>query len=1274
MSQNQVMNFQVNGERQPFDALGLMVYLRTYARRLNEEDIDSPVENWAQCLTRCVNACNSQLKCGYTQEEAQEFFDLLHARKCSFAGRFLWQLGTKTVDRLGLMSLQNCAFCKIDNFKSFTWLMNFLMLGAGVGYRITQEDVDQFPPVKSAKIVRQDNKDADFILGDHRGAWIQLLGKVLKAHFYSGKGFTYSTQLLRGKNEVIKGFGGVSSGGQVLCDGMAKISGILNQRAMSDNPRLTTVDALDIANIIGMIVVSGNVRRSAQIACGSFDDVDFLRAKRWDLGVLPNWRCYSNNSVLCDDINDILDNQEFWHAYEGNGGECLGLINMKLARSCGRIGDTQYPDPKAVCVNPCVTGDTWVMTEYGPKRVFDLVASNENKSSRVKRLYIDGKLYDMSERGFFMTSVSSKVYKIKLSKGYELKVTGNHKIMTSNRGWVEALQLDRDTDMIVLHNHENITWKGIGTAEEGKLIGKFFGDGSYDEVGYPFFSVHDPSDYRFNLLNLLEQFLIFQKNISDQIEYGSYEFYVNFLSSFFTTAGELSDKYLTMCLHDKPKNLIILQRMLQRCGIMTFILEEEIYIEKQSLPMFAKKIHIYEEGKAEILQEFLRENLFHLSQNKDEQTFTSSIESITEENSFRPVYDCTVPEMGKFDANGIVVSNCSEQNLANFETCCLGEIFLPNIQSFEELKKCVTYVYRSCKHSLTLPCVDSKETEDIVHEHMRMGIGMSGILQATDEQRSWLSPCYEYLRQYDKEYSAAHNFPPSIKLTTVKPSGCSRKDSLILTTQGLIRLEELGDVNGFQWQQVDNVQVFTDQPRTELVTKFYVNGHVETRKILTSDGVELESSLNHRYRVFDRHRGYIWKRVDELKVDDNLVVKLGGMSETANEKNTNTLQDSGLAGILGAMYARQPIISKENQLIGISIPSMNLSNVDFYEKITKVVSLHFPEAFLQISSVPPRIYGDHMREHTNCLLVFSSEFFQWCERSTNGFHFSLLPKIIRTASYGAITAFLNMFFSLLENKNNFSLRSEIVQLCRAASYSLDKYIPNYKPRFWNGYWLDPIVSIVPSACDTYDIEVENAHHYRLGGVISHNTLSLLGHVSPGIHPAYSTYLIRRIRVSTESKLIKLAKDHGYPVEFVKNFDGTLDYGTSVISFPYRYPEGTVVAKDLTAIQQLEWVKYIQTQWSDNAVSVTVYYKKEELPEIKQWLKDNYNLYVKSVSFLLHSGHGFVQAPLEEITKEEYDELCKMCKPIENIGDICHTEKDDAFAGEGECVGGACPLK
>ena len=169
----------------------------------------------------------------------------------------MWQLGTKTVDNLGLPSLQNCAFSVIDDpVRPFTWAMDMLMLGCGVGYRLLPEDVAKLPSVKYALVTRKDTKDADFIVPDSREGWVKLLGKVLKAHFYSGQNFTYSCTLLRSKGAPIKSFGGLASGPEVLCDGLEKISGILNKRV---GQKLRSVDALDIMNIIGMIVVSGNV-------------------------------------------------------------------------------------------------------------------------------------------------------------------------------------------------------------------------------------------------------------------------------------------------------------------------------------------------------------------------------------------------------------------------------------------------------------------------------------------------------------------------------------------------------------------------------------------------------------------------------------------------------------------------------------------------------------------------------------------------------------------------------------------------------------------------------------------------------------------------------------------------------------------------------------------------------------------------------------------------------------------------------------------------------
>jgi ribonucleoside-diphosphate reductase alpha chain/ribonucleoside-triphosphate reductase len=193
---------------------------------------------------------------------------------------------------------------------------------------------------------------------------------------------------------------------------------------------------------------------------------------------------------------------------------------------------------------------------------------------------------------------------------------------------------------------------------------------------------------------------------------------------------------------------------------------------------------------------------------------------------------------------------------------------------------------------------------------------------------------------------------------------------------------------------------------------------------------------------------------------------------------------------------------------------------------------------------------------------------------------------------------------------------------------------------------------------------------KLTTVKPSGTLSLLAGVTSGGHPAYAEYYIRRIRIASDSPLVEVCRASGFKVEYVRNFDGTDDHRTVVVEFPCKTPEHAIFARDITAIDQLEMIKRLQTEWSDNAVSVTIYYKLEELPAIKEWLALNFTDCVKSVSFLLHSEHGFDQAPLEEITQEQYLELSSRVTPITSVS----FNEDDISEDQMACPMGGCPLK
>lgn len=363
----------------PWGEIGYITYKRTYARPLDEGG--QLKEEYGDTIRRVLKACRDQLGVGFTPEEELEAARLFMNLKCSVAGRFLWQLGTKTVERLGILSLQNCALTLVDDpVRPFVWAMDALMLGVGVGFSIESKHVNKIPPVvQSGKVFKVDfevdlseewaSNDARLespgaardlleqklgceinsveVIPDTREGWCYLLSLVLHSYFGLWEGpVRYTVAAIRPHGYPIRSFGGVASGPDILVDGIEKICGILDQCL---GRKIKPIEAMDIMTIIGSIVVAGNIRRSAMISIGDSDDVEYLKAKRWDLGPVPNWRAMSNNSVVCSDTRNLP--LEFWETYQQ--GEPYGLINLDLTRKCGRTGDTRYKDELVVGYNPC---------------------------------------------------------------------------------------------------------------------------------------------------------------------------------------------------------------------------------------------------------------------------------------------------------------------------------------------------------------------------------------------------------------------------------------------------------------------------------------------------------------------------------------------------------------------------------------------------------------------------------------------------------------------------------------------------------------------------------------------------------------------------------------------------------------------------------------------------------------------------------------------------------------------------------------------------------
>lgn len=176
------------------------------------------------------------------------------------------------------------------------------------------------------------------------------------------------------------------------------------------------------------------------------------------------------------------------------------------------------------------------------------------------------------------------------------------------------------------------------------------------------------------------------------------------------------------------------------------------------------------------------------------------------------------------------------------------------------------------------------------------------------------------------------------------------------------------------------------------------------------------------------------------------------------------------------------------------------------------------------------------------------------------------------------------------------------------------------------------------------------------------TVSLLPGVPPGIHYPHSEYYIRRIRVSKNSDLIEPIKNAGYKIE-----DDLYSPNTVVAEFPIHEEYFDRSKNDVSIWEQAANAIDYQRLWSDNCISITVTFKPEEAEDIKhvlQFCEDK----LKSISFLPIKEHGYKQAPYEEITKEQYEELVSKIKPL------YLDETKDRAIGEKFCDSDRCEVQ
>lgn len=754
--------------------LAKIVYARTYSRELE----NGAKETWEQTVDRVVEgnigAYRGTGLLDDNEEERLKYF-LLH-RKAMPAGRGLWFSGADRQKDLKASALTNCYVLNSEDWNNFPLAMDLLMLGGGVGMTVEHKYTSKLPRIKrNVVITNKETNDADFIVPDSREGWVKLLKRVLKSYFETGESFSYSCILIRGRGEVIKGFGGKASGKVPLIDFITKLAKLLDAKA---GKRLYPIDVADIVCMIGEVVVAGNNRRSAILIQGDPFDKEFLKAKRWDLGMYPSYRAMANFSVNCNDVDDL--HPLFWKTYEH--GEPFGIVNIDLANKYGRIGELKKDN--AIAANPCQPAWATVLTPLGIRSLGDIHVGDtiwsESGWTNVIKKYCNG---------------VKPVFEYRTTAG-SFVGTENHRVV-SNGVKIEAKDCNSIDVLKGLNDVDHMS--DIYAIMDGLVLG----DGSvhmssYDKV-YLIIGENDQDYFESEISNLIIDKHAVKHNaykiitslnendlpvlpvriIPEKYVYARPSTVASFLRGLYSANGSIAGNRVTL----KSTSFKLIQQvqiMLSSLGIRSYYTTNKSkkvkfsngeYVCKQSYDLNITSDRGIFRDQIGFIQQYKNEHLDQACEivSKDGKVSYDVIDTIYlgEEE----VFDITVDNRSHtYWTGGLNVSNCGEQLLPNYGACNLTELVLGNMDSEEELYEAARLMYRYAKR-VSLEGYIQKPLDDEVIRSRRVGVGITGCLQSYLFNKDTLDKAYKIIQEEDKKYSKELGVNESIRLTTTKPSG-----------------------------------------------------------------------------------------------------------------------------------------------------------------------------------------------------------------------------------------------------------------------------------------------------------------------------------------------------------------------------------------------------------------------------------------------------------------------------------------------------------------------
>ncbi len=773
--------------------------------------------------------------------ELAELQKILVEKKVAVAGRTLWLGGTDISKEIDISQF-NCTAIDASTIQSIVDIFWSLLNGAGVGFRPVSGTLTGFrniiPEINIIASKRSpqdkgretntetydpDTKEWYIGVGDSARAWAKVPGKILALKERVDK-LTIDFSEIRGGGVRLRNYGWISQGDVGFRKAIKSIVDIMNRRA---DALLSTLDILDIVNLLGTVL---STRRSAQIAILDHSNPDwraFANAKNHifsDNGSETGLehRTQSNNSILFDVKPNKKELTKLMFDMDKGGKGEPGLINGKAMKERA---------PWATLMNPCVTADTLVTTSKGLRTVESLIDKPFNA-------IINGNKYK-SLKGFWYTG-NKKVYKLNTKEGYSVKATKNHKILTAE-GWEELQDINIGDKVLISTGLSNSYIKNQDAFDKGWLVGEIVGDGGYNPSKYPTYvgfwgdSQREMFDKAYSIVDKLPGSRLLKKDKKVNKDNGrlslasisldklckpyldkgtkelrtelleeSNSFIRGFLRGIFdadgSVQGNLKKGVSIRLTQTSLKRLEAIQILLLSLGIVSTIYKNrrpagkrelpdgqggsklydckathEIVIAKKAFQTYMELVGFNEPEKLDRAK-LIEKSRKRIPYKNSKEVTVTSVDFVGTES----VYDCTVEDIHRFSANGIIAHNCAEILLpSSGGTCNLVSIDLGKFKGDNaNLYKAAKLIARANYRQSCVELEDGilQETWKLNAKHLHLcGVSLMGIVKRPD------MGSYEYRRLERVITNAAYSMAKELDMpypknvTTVKPEGTQSK-------------------------------------------------------------------------------------------------------------------------------------------------------------------------------------------------------------------------------------------------------------------------------------------------------------------------------------------------------------------------------------------------------------------------------------------------------------------------------------------------------------------